>query len=128
MPVRGRNEHLQRLTVTKSDTCAPVIAPGRRRRRLEDWSAGRLIDTAITIAHQGRLRTPEVTTQTGQSAVGLIALLAAAASASALVTTIKIIIAVMVTTAAVIATGMPMTRRLERCKTLCRRLSVRRVR
>ena len=60
MPGRLRKEQLQRLTVTKSDTCAPMIAPGRRLRRLDDWSAGRLIDTAITIAHEDRPRMPDV--------------------------------------------------------------------
>jgi hypothetical protein len=72
--------------------------------------AGRSIDTADTVANQGWLRTPEVTMQIWHSAVGLTALLAAAVSSSALVTTIKTVIAVMVATAAVIATGMPMTR------------------
>jgi hypothetical protein len=72
--------------------------------------------------------------QIRHSAAGLTAPLAAAVSSSALLTTIRIVIAVMVATAAVIATGMPMMciapmmRRLECCKTLCRRLSVRRVR
>jgi hypothetical protein len=113
-----RKEHLQRLIVTKSDTCAPLWG----------WLAGRSIDTADTVACQGWLRTPEVTTQIWHSAVGLTALLAAAVSSSAPVTTIRIVIAVMVATAAVIATGMPMTRRLDCFKTSCRRLSVRRVR
>jgi hypothetical protein len=90
------------LTVTKSHTCA----------LLWGWSAGRSIDTADTVANQGWLRTPEVTTQIWHSAVGLTALLAAAVSPSALLTTIRIVIAVMVATAAVTATGMPMMRRL----------------
>jgi hypothetical protein len=97
-----RKEHLQRLIVTKSDTCAPLWG----------WLAGRSIDTADTVACQGWLRTV-VTTQIWHSAVGLTTLLAAAVSSSALVTTIRIVIAVTVATAAVIATDMPMMRRLE---------------
>ena len=117
-PGRGRKEALQLLTVTKRHACA----------LLWGLSAGRSIVTADTVANQGRLRTPEVTTQIRHSAVGLTVLTASAVSSSAPVTRIRIISAVVLATAATIATGMPMMRRLEGFNTLCRRLSERRVR
>ena len=93
-----RKIKLKRLTVTKSHTCAPIIARGRRLRRLDDWSAGRPIDAATTIAQVGlTVRFDRGTTTSAVAAAGAV-------------TTTGITSTVVLATAATIATVVPMTR------------------